>query len=199
MRLASIDITYHQQFMFDESRAYFKQDMPEEFNIDLYVGETESGFEVVTKDPVSDDGEYHTLSNIRSRHKNYIIQFVIYKNGTQYDIENIGSVKDLTSLMFAADYGSGYYEKTDYGFRISSENYQKLIRSTTGDVGEALEFDRTWADCKMYMSAEYYVSEGKLCEADVRMVACEGSDVFSFSIHSDFHAFGETEVVFPTV
>lgn len=196
MRLNSVSTLHYQLLKFADDRAYFRQDMPGPFNIDLYLAEEDGGFKIFTKHLEKDDGNYYDFDMFREKY----VDLYLFKGGEQYSLSSFESLSDLSSFMFAANFDCSYFEKTSYGFCIPNENYKKVIEQMMTGAGEVAEdFQKEWDQHKVFMEAKYYVTEGRLSKTVVQLTACEGDEVFSCAVKSDFHSFGQTSVSLPEV
>ena len=193
MQLMSLSAIHYQLLKFDTDKAYFKQDLPGAYNVDLYLAEEGNGFKIYTKHPEHNDGNYYDFDRFKG-----LYDFVLSKGGRTYSITSFSGISDLSSFMFAADFDSSYFEKTSYGFRIPTHNYKKLIEQMLlGASDELEEFRSDWDEHKMFMEANYYVTDGRLSRMAVQLTACDGENIFAVSVKSQFHSFGSTTVTLP--
>lgn len=195
MQLMSLSALHYQLLKFDTDKAYFKQDLPGAYNVDLYLAEKETGVKLYARLPESSDKNYYDFDDL-----NVNYEYVLQKGGKSYPLKSFTDISDLSAFMFAADFDGSYFEKTSYGFYIPTRNYKKLIEDMLyGASDELEEFRAEWDEHKMFMEAKYYVTEGRLSRTTVQVTACDGENIFAASVKSQFHSFGTTAIELPEV
>lgn len=205
MRFDSINTVYRQKIMLSEQGASFFQDMPGLMNVDFFVKQEEDGLRVIVEDTLSNDGNYYDLGTLMGKYRGFDI--IIKKGYETLSVSQLEELRELRDIIFSMNIDFSYFEKTDFGFGISSDHFKRLIEdqikgamsSIEEEVPEISEFEQVWENYKMYVAADYYVTEGRLSGMSMTMTACEGRNVFSLSVNTDYHSFGTTRIEFPEV
>lgn len=202
----SIESTYLQVFKFADTKAYFKQTIPT-MKVDFYMEQTAGGFEYYSKLPFLGDNGYYTEEEINKKVKEkygsdyYFEGYVLRKGGKEYPLDSFSSISELSSFIYAANYDSSYFVKTDYGFCMPFEKFKEAVYSLSGMLGE--DSDEIVFEINKHIASlniKYYVSDGRLSKIDYvvqAIVSDDPKDLVSVEMHSKFTDFGTTEVNLP--
>lgn len=201
----SAETTYLQVFKFDYTKAYFKQTIPS-MKVDFYMEETLSGFEYYSKLPLFGDGNYYSSEEANKKIKekygdDYYLKYVLLKGGKEYNLDSFSTISELSEFIYAANFDSSYFVKTDYGFCMPFEKFKEAVYCMAGLLGENAEEAMT--DIDTYISSlniRYYVTDGRLSKIDYLLQALlsdDPKDFFSIEMHSLFTDFGSTEIKLP--
>lgn len=205
-QIFSINSIYYQIFMFDGGKAYFKQTLPA-MQVDFYMTEAENGFAYYSKPPFAGESEYLTNEELNDWiQKNYgsdyyFEGYYLKKGGKSYSLDSFKSVSELSTFIYAANFDSTFFEKTDYGFHMSGDKFKEAIYALAGEMGEDdYELHLQIDEHVKNIDIKYYVYEGRLSKIDFVLQGIIGDDpkdILSIEMHTTFKDFGTTNIDLP--
>ncbi len=192
--------TYSQTIKFADDIAYFDQQIPG-YVVEMYITEESFGLDVYITGMLGiPNGEFKSLHEYNEesiKNNNTYYYVAIQKGGEQVDVAKLGSMSEVTDLVFLMDVDASYFVKTDFGFSMPHENYMAVCEQMM-DPESFRVFKEQAESYNASFSSDYYVSEGRLSGSETLITTSNGSELFSLSIRNTYTDFGTTEVAHPT-